>query len=574
LGDKAAKVLILDNSLSMGYIDEAGRRFDLSKKAAKEVIEAVKGQVVIIPTAALPGRPMNGNDTRWMLPEEALRELAPIPLSFGRGDPGAALGLGYSKLKEIKIPGEILFIGDMARGDWEGFDLSRLGIIPSETKVTFLRMGGPNRDSNLAVKGVKLTEGEAVVGVPARLEVTLSNFSDKSESILVQLFLSGVKKDQKSIDLKPGEEGKAHFELFLDRPGWIDGEVRLSGDRLSLDDIFYFPVKVREKVKILIVDGDPRSSLRASESYYLVNALHPGGSERSPFLPRVITEGELTYLDVKPFEAFFFLNVARPQPSKLFSILESGKPVFIFLGDRVVPQEYNSLPLLSWRIRELKESEPVRITHIDNSRDILKSLSHAGKESLMSGTFHHYFKIEGSTKNLLTFGNRDPLLVEADLGKGKLFLYASSADLDWNDLPLKAAYLPLIQGLLKEAVGLYKDSIPESLRFGEVFEEKTQPTQVTGSEGGPGIYKFFALSGEVRQSVNPPLEESDLGKVTKEEMKKKFGSIETKVVEYREGATGDLHGSRKELWSFLLAFLLVVLGVEMGIANGMSRKRS
>jgi len=36
--------------------------------------------------------------------------------------------------------------------------------------------------------------------------------------------------------------------------------VRLSGDRLSVDDVFYFPLKVREKMKVLIVDGDPRTS--------------------------------------------------------------------------------------------------------------------------------------------------------------------------------------------------------------------------------------------------------------------------------------------------------------------------
>ena len=60
---------------------------------------------------------------------------------------------------------------------------------------------------------------------------------------------------------------------------------------------FYFPLKVREKVRVLIVDGDPRTSLKASESYYLVNALNPGGSEGSPFLTKVITEEELASLD-------------------------------------------------------------------------------------------------------------------------------------------------------------------------------------------------------------------------------------------------------------------------------------
>jgi hypothetical protein len=68
--------------------------------------------------------------------------------------------------------------------------------------VTFLRIGGASRDPNLCVKNVSLTEGgEAVVGVPAHLEATLSNLSDKPEATLVQLTLSGIKVDQKSISL-------------------------------------------------------------------------------------------------------------------------------------------------------------------------------------------------------------------------------------------------------------------------------------------------------------------------------------------------------------------------------------
>ena len=151
----------------MGYREERGERYDLAKKAAKEVLEGLKGQVMIIPTAPLPGRPAGRNENRWMSPQEALREMAAIPLSFGRGDPAAALARPIAELKDVKTSKEILIISDMARGDWEGFNLSKLGVVSSEAGVTFLRIGGPNRDSNFAVKGVVLAEGEAVAGVPA-----------------------------------------------------------------------------------------------------------------------------------------------------------------------------------------------------------------------------------------------------------------------------------------------------------------------------------------------------------------------------------------------------------------------
>jgi len=573
--EDSGKVIILDNSLSMAYREEKGERYDLARKAVKELLENFKGQITLLPTVSVHEKPLQGMNIRWMKSEEALKEFSSIPLSYGRGDLNATLHLAYQKLKEMKMAKEIFIISDGTRGDWEDVNLSQLDVIPAEVGVTLLRIGGAKKDSNFTVKEVGFVEGEPVVGIRSRVEVTLSNLSDRSGTTLVQLFLSGIKVDQKSIDLKANSEGKVYFELSFDKKGWVNGEVRLSGDNLPLDDIFYFPLKVREKIKVLIVDGAPKVSLKESESYYLVNALRPGHSEESPFIPWVITEEELARIDTNPYEAVVMMNVGQPQGSKLASILESGKPVLLFLGDRVIPEEYNRIPLFPWRIGEMKEAEiqrPVRINHIDYHHDFLTPFSGSGGESLRGASFRRHFKVEGSMKNLLTLENRDPLLVMSGIGRSKIFLFTSSGDLDWNDFPLKAAYLPFIQGMVKEAVGFFKNSIPWNIRFGNTSRGKVRSTQMIGPQGGPGIYQSFFPSGELRQGVNIPFEESDLGKLTDEEIKKKFGKKDIKIVEYKEGVLSGLQTSRKEIWPYLLTFLLIILGLEMVIANAPGRK--
>jgi hypothetical protein len=579
--EERAMAIILDNSLSMAYREERGERYDLAKKAVKEVMENFNGQVAILPTASFQGKPLLGkspfrqeSQIHWMTSEEALKELSSIPLSYGRGDLNACLHPAYQKLRELKVGKEVFIISDLARGDWEGLALNKLDVVPSEVGMTLLRIGGSGRDPNLTVKEARWVDGEAVVGVRSHLEVTVSNLSDRSGTALVQLFLSGIKVDQKSIDLNAMGEGKIYFELSLDKKGWANGEVRLSRDNLSLDDSFYFPLKVREKIKVLIIDGAPRASLKESESYYLIHALRPGDSEESPFIPRVISEEELARTNTNSYEVIVWMNAARLQGSQLASILELGKPILLFLGDQVVPDEYNRIPLFPWRIREMNVApigKPERIAQVDDRLDFLKPFSGPGGESLRAASFHRYFKVEGNMKSLLIFGNQDPLLVESEIGKSKILLFTSSGDLDWNDLPLKAAYLPLIQGMMKEAIGTFRDSIPSTIRFGEPFGEKTPPTQLAGPEGGPGIYQFFPPSGEVRQGVNTPIEESDLGKLTEEEVRKKLGKKDVRIVEYKEGASGNLQTSRKEIWPYLLAFLLMVLGVEMVVANGVPR---
>ncbi len=73
-GSEEAKIIILDNSLSMGYREDGGERFALAKRAAREMIEETRGKILIIPTTSTHRQPVPQDEVRWVLPEEALRE--------------------------------------------------------------------------------------------------------------------------------------------------------------------------------------------------------------------------------------------------------------------------------------------------------------------------------------------------------------------------------------------------------------------------------------------------------------------------------------------------------------------
>jgi hypothetical protein len=78
----------------------------------------------------------------------------------------------------------------------------------------------------------------------------------------------------------------------------------------------------------------------------------------------------------------------------------------------------------------------------------------------------------------------------------------------------------------------------------------------------------------MRQGVNTPHIESNLSKLGEDELKKKFGAIDVKVVDYKEGSLKNLKGGRRELWPFLLLLLFVVLAFEMILANGIPLLKS
>ncbi|MDP2647382.1 MAG: BatA and WFA domain-containing protein [Desulfobacterales bacterium] len=564
LAGNGAKVLILDNSASMGFHEDRGQRFAIAKSAARELLAGYGGQVFLIPT--VPGIP--GPAARWMRTEEALAQLDMIPLSFGRSDISGAFGQGYAQLQGLNVPRQLVILSDLARGDWEGIDLTGTGTL-TDAEIIFLRIGDPVRDPNLAVHDVRLVEDEIVAGIPSRLEVSVSNFSDIDHSVLVQIFISGLKVDQKSIELEAATAGRVFFDVLVENPGWVNGEVKLTADRLAADDTYYFPLKVSEKVKVMVVDGTPTTSLKDSESYFVVSALQAGGSEGSPFLSSIITENEMFRVDPKNTDVLFLLNVARPDFSRVASFLEAGKPVFLFLGDQIVPAAYNKFSLAPWQIQErvdLRDSveKSTRIESIDAGLKFFAPL----EKSMRKAAVQTYYNIEGNAKYLLTLKSRHPLLVTDARGKSKFFMFTSSADLDWNDFPLHASYLPFIQGLVKQAVGLSAASLPDRVPVGEPFPEQGRPFQLAGPRGGPGIFQFPLAIGEMRRGVNVPFEESNLVKLGDHELKKKFGTMAVQVIEYQEKKIKDHQGGRKELWPTILVFLFGVLAVEMMVANG------
>jgi len=147
-----------------------------------------------------------------------------------------------------------------------------------------------------------------------------------------------------------------------------------------------------------------------------VNALQPGGKEGSSFSARVVTEGEMATIDLRSYEAIFLLNVARFEASRLAALLELGRPFFVFLGDRVTADTYNTVSFSSVENPGVKESgqRPTRITHIDRNQESLRSLIDKG-DSLKNASFQRYFAIEGMMKKLLVLDTQDPLLVEHPL---------------------------------------------------------------------------------------------------------------------------------------------------------------
>jgi hypothetical protein len=569
-GSSGSKVVIIDNSMSMGFQDGNGGRFPQAMEAGRTILSKLSGPVSIMPTVTPDNSGAMEDSGIANSSREALLQLSALKLTSRRGNPGAAIATAFGKLKRMTGQKEVVLISDLTRGDWQDLDQTTLGMIPSDVRLTVLRIGGQGRDSNWSIKDALIGSGGIFAGTPFPVTVRVANLADTAGQITVKVLIDSVKTDQKTLLLKPGEESAATFRIVTGHSGWCNGEFQLSPDNLNADNVFHFPLYVRDKAKIAVVDGDPRPTMRQSESYYLTRALLPGDSAEAPLHVQIFHEREFQEKDLSTYDELFLLNLRQPAPAKIANFLNSGKSVFIFLGDRVLPEEYNAMSFFPWRIRTLKDygDKAEKITHLDFSNKALADFRDRGNTGLTSASFSRSFTIEGSLKPLLSLGNGDPLLFESTSGKGKLFLFASSADIDWNDLPLSTGYVPLLQGLVKGALTTPEFAASSAVGDGAAFDEKAVVGQVTGQAGSTGIYRVkLPGSTETRRALNVPFDESDLSKITVADLKKLLPGIPITVSEYRQGDEETLYGSRTDVWPYILAFLLLVLAAEMGVAQ-------
>ncbi|MFQ5917486.1 MAG: BatA domain-containing protein, partial [Candidatus Binatia bacterium] len=465
-GAPLSSVIVLDNSLSM-KLSQEGEGYRQAKEAARVLISSLReeDQSALIPTNALDGQQIHIKGDQKAL----LRRLDGIPVSAGTADFSFALRKAYELLKEPSGQKAIWLITDMAQTGWDLLALSSMREYDPQIPLKIIKVGKNGGLPNATIKEIKIQEQGVAVGLPIHLDAVIANFSNEEiKDVLVQLHLNDKKKEQRLVSLSPKEELTVGFDFSPEEPGNTTGYVELKKAGVVGNPIVYFTILAREKLKVLIVDGDPQTSLVQSETFFLTRALNPGGSKDSSFfLPTVIIPESLNTVSLKSYQAVIFCNVAVIPDAilpRLRDYLLRGGGLFLFLGDRVRVDDYNRKlfnappPILPDRLgnkRVIFGSKGEEIGTVDVTHPALKSL--AGKvleTSIKSAKVNGYFRtrISGAS-SLMTLANGDPLLVEKKVGPGRVLLFTTAADLEWSDLPFKTVYLPLMQSLVSHLSG-------------------------------------------------------------------------------------------------------------------------
>ena len=612
-----ATVILVDNSLSMQYRDGQETRLQRAKTLASRLVQnlAPQDSAVVLPLLT----PEEAANAPVFLSHDqaALQEqLAALQPSHATVDLHSALQRAFTLLQESPTPRRrLVFLSDLTMRGWEEFHLSQLSVVPEQVTLHFIRLGGPQRDTNALLTDVRITEKPFIEHAPLDITAVVQNRSTTAlRNLRVDLFIGSNAVGQQLVDLGPDEQLTVPFRIAAPSAGLHWGEVRLEGDGFAEDDRFYYALRTVTPVHVLLVDGDPGTSLFDSEIFYLLHALQPRGVLGRPlFYPKPIPWEGLEQERLSDHQVIVLCNVEALTPQvrqRLYQFVVEGGGLLFFAGNRVDPGRYNAmfyrsdtllLPLALGQPTQRQQEQPMTIGTVHSAHEALAMF--AGEEALLQrGKFYRYFTMEGlntvpGVRVLLALQDGRPLLVDKDLGRGRVLFFATSADRDWTDLPTRTAYVPLIHGLIGYAAHLSAASqrsgaiMPESARLLGREEDDGATVTINTPDGQerltrythdgtlavapytsytvPGIYRLATPAGTDFLAVNGTRAESNFEKIQAADLQTRLRPLSV-VIEEEETFGQSIAGSvlpTRELASVVLLTLVVVLAVENVCAN-------
>ena len=608
-------VAIVDTSMSMRFAGGDGTRFDTAKAWLKSLLAPMRGTNVAVLSAEANASGLAAG-VFSPGPEEAVRALDDLRPAYGEADVLGAFQRAFGMLRAF--PGglgggkEILFLTDGAANGWKAFSVTRLKKVDLDVKMRVIRWGRKGGDPNVAVDRVGLAEHDAVAGMAATLRARVRNYGPADRTVPVELWTGGGKIEERSVRVPAGGRTEVAFKTRIKEAGYLPGRVQIRSGGLKADDAFYFALFVRDRPRGLLVDGDPKTSLLGSETFYLMNALSPRrGLGVSPFRTRWIPARALTKKELAGTDVLVLANVAAPSrklSDALAEFVRKGGGLLLFMGDRVSTERYDALlwpaGLLPARLLEVRESADreagEEVGAIDLRHPALRIFTGLGAASFAGSRFKRWVgMVEAPAADvLMRLKGGAPLLVEAGLGKGRVMAFASTADRDWNDFSIRVGYLPFLQNLFLYLGcracpgGEMPEGLAERVTVGETWTHRAKisfagtAVSLSGPAGLERALKFSAGEGDdagravvryraagdagiyhakfegagIYFTVNPPPAESDLTPLPDEELKAKFGDFELDAP-WREDIPGDYNPWRRSRTDFTGSLVWLLLGL-------------
>ena len=436
-GEQRLHVIVMDTSASMA----AGDRWDDAVDTAIDLIDSVPvadpvqliaaGRVVeVVSSATLDKATVR----------QQVRSLEPGVFFVDFGQLTRALD---GVLRTAELPAVLHLVTDAQAA---GLPTRFADLAPTEPVDIDIRTVGGD-EPNWAVGDLF---GSALSG---ELSATVTSYAAEAATKTLEIELNGNVVDRQSVTLEPGAEAVVQFApLTLDQGANRVRVVMRPDDALPGDDVRMLALNRPVPHPALIVSGQLGGT---SDTRFVTDAMSV--LEGLSLETTVIGQAELADQDFDDYELVVVADAAAidgREADRLRDYVESGGGLLMALGPRSptlseVPITGHSFASEAGRLGG-SAAEPVTIGSIETSHPAL-----VGLDSIRAARFTRYAAVEEMPGDdvLIRLETGDPLLIERRLGNGRLLLYTSSLDREWNDLPREPAFVPFVAGLADHLLG-------------------------------------------------------------------------------------------------------------------------
>lgn len=433
-------LIVLDHSFSM----RAGTRFADAKSEAMRVLTSrprgEKAQVI-----ALGGQV--DVLTQPISDEAQLRAaLESIQPGDGRADLGELRRVVRTLAETLRGPIDLHLFSDMQRTAMPA-NFAEM-VLPRNVKPVLHPVGKDTAPPNWTVASL---DAPAEISDPknpqkSRVQAVVEGFNTPPATKQISLVINGKVTATRKVDLPANGRAIVSFAPLDLRYGFNRCAVRIEGgDAFPADDASVFSVRRSDPERVLFVHAaaDSRSPI-----YF--NAALSSAAQASYVVQSVATE-QATDLDPSRF-AFVVLSDTPSLPSifehALTEYVEKGGSVFIALGANASAHAH--IPIWGGSVETAHNYErggdPASVGQVDFSHPAVRQLQ-PGRDNggwaevniLSAATVD-----AGNARVVASLGDSTPLLLDKQVGEGRVLLFTSGLGNLSNDLPLHPVFVQFV----------------------------------------------------------------------------------------------------------------------------------
>ena len=619
---RTSRVIVIDDSLSMGYTTAGRSAFQVARNAAEDLLHAAGAQdsATLLVTSA-PERPVvrDGSlqDVAKLVDLVRGLSLTDTPNNWAAAFEGVRAALTSALYSDR----EVVLITDLRRSGWTS-DVTAIanGLATQRIGLRIIDVGD-RRTDNTALLKFAVEDTIPLPDQPIHLTAAVRNSTPQTQhGAQASLVVDGESRPVLLPDLAPGEATTVPLTLSLANPGAHALSLALGKDALPQDDVRYLAVNVRPTVSVLLVDGAPSAQPFESETDFLALAYSVGSrpwnvQRAGEFDPRRL--GTTGVPDV-----LVLANVASltaEQVAAIERLVQRGMGLVIFTGDLIDADLYNQRfyrdgrGLLPARLERSSETPTAGIVIEKDPQSPLAPLAKLAPAALARIRARQYQAVQmpptpaEGVSVLARWNNSEnpPAVLQKAFGKGRVLLFTTTAGKKWTDWPLDSTYLLAMRSAALavaggqdegdsvtagEAIRVLLDNnqaaldpkitVPGSKQPAAVETEKPTPTSLLLKFRQALTSGMYSLSWREEHgkpvsrlvAVNPPPSESDLDPISPSQLGDLLGNLKPIIQRY-DSAGASLSTPPREIWRPLAMILLGLLAAEAVFAVWVGRER-